>query len=296
MDARSPCSDTQPGSATRDAVLVVLMRQGEATAAELSHQLGVSVQVMRRHLRSLEEDGLVQASASHEGPGRPSNRWCLTNAGHDRFPDGSEAFAIGLLQAMRHSMAPEQLQGLMRQQAIAKAEDYRHRLGPGPLRERLERLVELRRYEGYVAECRPDDGSLALERPALPSASAEAEAWLLSEFHCSVMRIAEEFPLVCDQELQLMRHTFPDCQVDRVHWRLEEGHSCGFRITPWQSDPGASRLQPDGPPDGSLRPVTPLPNRTSRPPAAPASDPHDSAQPQDPHQQQDQGLPPTARA
>jgi DeoR family suf operon transcriptional repressor len=46
------------------------------------------------------------------------------------------------------------------------------------------------------------------------------------------MRIAEQFPCVCDQELQLIRHTFPDCQVERVHWRLEAGHSCGFRLTP----------------------------------------------------------------
>jgi DeoR family suf operon transcriptional repressor len=37
---------------------------------------------------------------------------------------------------------------------------------------------------------------------------------------------------VCDQELQLIRSTFPDCQVERVHWRLEQGHSCGFRLSP----------------------------------------------------------------
>jgi predicted ArsR family transcriptional regulator len=27
-------------------------------------------------------------------------------------------------------------------------------------------------------------------------------SWVISEFHCSVIRIAEEFPMVCDQELQ----------------------------------------------------------------------------------------------
>jgi DeoR family suf operon transcriptional repressor len=47
-----------------------------------------------------------------------------------------------------------------------------------------------------------------------------------------VIRIAQEFPLLCDQEIQLLRHTFADCQVERVHWRLQEGHPCGFRITP----------------------------------------------------------------
>jgi DeoR family suf operon transcriptional repressor len=88
--------------------------------------------------------------------------------------------------------------------------------------------VELRRHEGYVAELRCETS----DEPADSPAPASQPSWILSEFHCSVMRIAEEFPLICDQELQLIRHTFPDCQVERVHWRLQEGHSCGFRLSP----------------------------------------------------------------
>jgi DeoR family suf operon transcriptional repressor len=219
-----------PGSSnghapTREAALTILLREGEATAADLARRLDVSVQVMRRHLRSLEEDGLVEASSSHDGPGRPSNRWHLTAQGHERFPDGSEHFALGLLQSISSSLPPETLRTLLHEQARAKATLYRQRIGEGSLRERLERLVELRRQEGYVAELRAD-----AELPA--SAEPHHAGWILSEFHCSVMRIAEEFPMICDQELQLIQHTFPDCQVDRVHWRLEEGHFCGFRLTP----------------------------------------------------------------
>lgn len=218
---------------TREAALSLLLRQGEATAAELADHLGLSVQVMRRHLRSLEEDGLVEACSSQEGPGRPSNRWHLTSQGHDHFPDGSEHFALGLLQSIRDSLPPGSLRLLLDTQAGEKADLYRNRIGAGTLHERLERLVELRRHEGYVAELQRDAG---LDAPPAGGAGAGAgdatESWILSEFHCSVMRIAEQFPLVCDQELQLIRRTFPDCQVERVHWRLQEGHSCGFRLTP----------------------------------------------------------------
>ena len=105
----------------------------------------------------------------------------------------------------------------MAQQALQKAQTYRLQIGTGSLQNRLEQLVDLRRREGYVAECTQDP---------------DGKAWLFSEFHCSVMRIAERFPCVCDQELQLIRSTFPDCQVERVHWRLEQGHSCGFRLSP----------------------------------------------------------------
>lgn len=223
---------------TREAALARLVREGECTAGELANRLGVSVQVMRRHLRSLEEEGLVEASPAPEGPGRPSNHWRLTETGRAHFPDGSEHFALGLLQSLAASLPAETLQLLLRRQAIEKAEDYRRLIGDGPLHLRLPRLVELRRSEGYMAECRPDSGSepssqeapeeeLSVDRPAEASG-----AWVMSEYHCSVIRIAQEFPVVCDQELQLLRHTFADCQVERVHWRLKEGHSCGFRITP----------------------------------------------------------------
>lgn len=214
--APSPAAN-EAGGSTRQAALALLLRRGEATAADLAGDLQVSVQVMRRHLRGLEDDGLVTSSPAAEGPGRPSNRWHLTTQGRGEFPDGGQQFALGLLESIAGQMPAETLESLMSQQAAQKAESYRLSIGNGTLRERLERLVELRRREGYVAEC---------------TADPDGRSWLISEFHCSVMRIAERFPCVCDQELQLIRSTFPDCRVDRVHWRLEKGHSCGFRLQP----------------------------------------------------------------
>ncbi len=208
---------------TREAALTLLLRQGEGTAGQLADQLGVSVQVMRRHLRGLEDEGLVEASPAAEGPGRPSNRWHLTPAGRGHFPDGSEHFALGLLSSMAASLPPEMVRTLLRQQAADKAADYRQQIGVGGLPQRLERLVELRRHEGYVAEFRRE---------------GDGPAWLMSEFHCSVMRIAQQFPCVCDQELQLIRGTFPDCQVERIHWLLEGSHACGFRLLPRDAEAG----------------------------------------------------------
>ena len=202
---------------TREAALTLMLRQGEVTAAQLAQDLGVSVQVMRRHLRSLEEDGLVEPSPCTEGPGRPSNHWRLTQAGRGQFPDGSDDFALGLLSSMAASLPTGTVDQLLQRQAAEKATDYRQRIGGGTLQQRLERLVDLRRSEGYVAELRPDP---------------DGQGWVMSEFHCSVMKIAEQFPCVCDQELQLIRHTFPDCQVERVHWLLEGGQACGFRLQP----------------------------------------------------------------
>jgi DeoR family suf operon transcriptional repressor len=200
---------------TRKGILAILLRLGEATAHDIATRLKISVQATRRHLRGLEDEGLIEGSSCAEGPGRPSYRWHLTSQGQAQFADGSEGFAVSLLESLSQQLPDEALRSVLGSQAIQQAAQYRERLGDGPLEHRVARLVELRKAEGYVAEC-----------------DLEPDGWVIREFHCSVMRIAEQFPCVCDQELQLIRHTFPDCTVDRVHWRLESGHSCGFRLTP----------------------------------------------------------------
>jgi DeoR family suf operon transcriptional repressor len=73
-------------------------------------------------------------------------------AGHGRFPDGNEAFALGLLTSMAATLPPETQAVLLQQQAVVKAATYRHRIGEGPLQQRLQRLAELRCSEGYVTD------------------------------------------------------------------------------------------------------------------------------------------------
>ena len=213
-------SMSAPGSAnSRDTAMTLLLQRGECDAGELAQAMGISVQAIRRHLRSLAEEALVEATSTATGPGRPSNRWRLTRKGREHFPDGSGRFAINLLDSLQTSLTPDMLALLLNQQAIDKAEAYRRQLGDAPLQQRVDRLAMLRREEGYVSECIPDEDG----------------GWCLQEMHCTVQRIAEAFPAVCDQELLLIRKTLPDCQVERVHWRLEGGHICGFQITPAQS-------------------------------------------------------------
>ncbi len=202
---------------TRQATLTLLLREGESSASSLANSLGISVQAMRRHLRSLEEDGLVKANQVSIGPGRPFNLWELTQEGENRFPNSSENFAIELLNSLETSFSKESITTLFSMQAQKKAANYHKKIGPGSVKDRLKKLVELRRLEGYMAELKP------LE---------EKVGWYLSEFHCSIRRIAEEHPAICDQELKLIRHMFPECHVERVKWRIDGGHSCGFQVTP----------------------------------------------------------------
>jgi len=207
-------------ASTREATLTYLLREGMSSASNLSVFMGISVQAMRRHLRSLELDGLVASSSISEGPGRPSNLWQLTLEGQNLFNNGSgsEKFALELLDSIEDTLPNEMISNLLSNQSRQKADLYKRLVGNGKLTVRLEKLVQLRNAEGYMAEIHQlADGS---------------SSWFLNAFHCSIRSIAEKYPIICDQELELIRSIFHDCQVTRVKWRLESGHSCGFQITP----------------------------------------------------------------
>ncbi len=202
---------------TRLATLTLLLKQGQSSATCLSDSVGISVQAMRRHLRSLKKDGLVEAHQICNGPGRPSNLWKLTPKGENEFNYGNENFTIDLLNSIEANLPKEALLSLLSQQAREKANNYLSKIGKASIVVRLRKLIELRKIEGYLAEYEP---------------IKEGKGWYINEFHCSIRKIAEQYPFVCDQELETIRYIFPDCQVERTQWRLEEGHSCGFRITP----------------------------------------------------------------
>ncbi len=208
---------------TREAILRLLLRQGGCNAGMLANLIGISVQAMRRHLRRLENDGLVNLSSKPEGPGRPSNLWRLTLKGEDFFKQGnaSEEFALDLLDTIDANFSRENISEILHYQMLQKSINYRERIGKGSLNTRLKKLIELRKKEGYSSELNIlKDGS----------------SWYLNAFNCSISSIAEKYPIVCDQELELLRNVFPDCVIQRVQWRFDNDHSCGFKFNPMVND------------------------------------------------------------
>ncbi len=202
---------------TREATLTELLRLGESDASSLALSMSISVQAMRRQLRRMEVDGLVEATAICDGPGRPSNVWKLTTKGHNLFNNASETYALELMSSIERNLSMELTLDIFNHQLMKKVSYYLAHIGTGQIRLRLEKLVDLRNEEGYYAELID---------------SIDGIGWELRESHCSIKKIAEKFPLVCDQELELIRRTLPDCTVRRLEWRLEVGNICGFQIIP----------------------------------------------------------------
>jgi DeoR family transcriptional regulator, suf operon transcriptional repressor len=209
-------STVQPPTTKVD-ILRLLLKREQATAQELAEHLGISRQAMRRHLKDLEGEELIQHEAVTLGLGRPQHVYRLSRKGRTHFPAGYDQFAVSLLHTLAETLPAEDMQEVLQRQWQRKAEEYRQEMGQGPLVNRLNQLVQLRRAEGYMAEWHPAEGG-------------QGNQFVVTEYNCAIASIAESFPRVCNHELELFASALPDCEVERTHWLIGGEHRCGYLI------------------------------------------------------------------
>jgi DeoR family transcriptional regulator, suf operon transcriptional repressor len=210
---------TQPPSTKQD-ILQYLLKSGQATAHDLADDLDISPQAIRRHLKDLETEGLIEHYAMQVGMGRPQYMYRLSKQGRDRFPQGYSNFAVSFLDTLVETVGEQQVGEVLRKQWERKAEEYRQSIGTGTLQERVAKLVKLRQQEGYMAEL------LLLE----DDRNGTPERYILSEHHCAISEVAESFPSVCGHELEMFSAILPDCIIERTHWINKGEHNCGYLI------------------------------------------------------------------
>ena len=230
----------QQPSSTKDDILVYLMKQGEATAQALAEHFAVSAQAIRRHLKDLETESLIEHRAVHEGMGRPNHLYRLSGKGRDRFPAQYDEFALSLLDTLAETVGRDQVGTILRKQWERKALEYRDQVGTGTVAERVAKLVKLRQAEGYMAEWHAveaddtkadDTDAHRTGSNSTDTAVAAGPCYIITEYNCAISHIAESFPSVCGHELEMFQIALSDCSVQRTHWLVQGEHRCGYLIT-----------------------------------------------------------------
>ncbi|MDX2213458.1 MAG: iron-sulfur cluster biosynthesis transcriptional regulator SufR [Oculatellaceae cyanobacterium bins.114] len=214
---------TQQPSTKQD-ILRLLLKQGQASAQELAEQLSISPQATRRHLKDLEEDGLIEHQLIQAGMGRPNFVYQLSREGRDRLPGRYDDFALSLLNTLAETVGKDQVGTILRKQWEQKALEYQRQVGTGALQERVAKLAELRKAEGYMAEWHFVDPD--------PTKDLSQPKFIITEYNCAISHIAESFPSVCGHELEMFEVALQDCRVERTHWLVNGEHRCGYLIQP----------------------------------------------------------------
>jgi predicted ArsR family transcriptional regulator len=197
-------------------VLEVLKAEGALTASRIGAHLDMTAVGARQHLNRLCAAGLVTFEDRRQAIGRPQRLWSLSDQGHAHFDDRHRDLASELLAAIIIAKGDDGLADILAARETQQLQRYRATLGAGgSLADRVRRLTDLRRIDGYMAECRQDiDG-----------------AWLMTENHCPIAQAAKACSGLCGAELKLFQDVMgKDVSVTRTQHMLGGDRCCAYRI------------------------------------------------------------------
>lgn len=196
----------------RGELLAYLKREQPLTVRELAGHFGVTSNGLRRHLKLLEEDGLVRYRREVRGVGGPVFAYTLTDAGEALFPRAYDSALEEALEYVRESQGADAVAGVFGRHWARVAARMRPTLEALPLRERARALAEALTAEGYMAE----------------SESIAGEA-TIREHNCAIRGVAERFPEACAAEAAFLEELLGAKVTRRLHI-LDGCNACEYTI------------------------------------------------------------------
>jgi predicted ArsR family transcriptional regulator len=191
-------------SSTKRAVLELIKRNGPRTVAQLREALDLSGVAVRRHLETLQSEGLVAQTTRALGRGRPAHLYELTEAGNDLFPRNYDQLASQLLEAVQSQLGNDGVERMFAHRQRMLAERYAARTAGRDLCGLAGELAAIQDENGYMAECQAD-GENGEER------------YLVREHNCAIAKVAGAHPSACRHELALFQQLAgPGIEVERV--------------------------------------------------------------------------------
>jgi DeoR family suf operon transcriptional repressor len=209
----------------RSDLLVALRKEQPLTAGELGARFGLTANALRRHLKELEDAGLVRFRREVRGVGGPVYAYSLTEQGEQLFPRSYANPLADALEVVRAEQGPEGVVRIFRRRWEALADEAKPVLASLPLADRARALVAMLSANGYMAEIE----------------SASPNDALIREHNCAVREIALRFPEVCTAEAAFIEE-FLGTAVSRQSHMMHGCKSCEY--TAHESAPAPiARLQ-----------------------------------------------------
>jgi len=203
---------------TRSRILKLLKREGPQEASALAQQINVTDMAIRQHLYALEEIGDICFCPVPRPKGRPAKLWQLTEQANRHFPNGHADFSMGLITSIQQIFGDTGMEKLLDVRLKEQSAEYgRHIPSVLSLKERLEKLVEIRSREGYMADILPPEGD---------------EDYLFVENNCPVCVAAKTCSGICNRELDLFKIILgEDVIIKRSEHIIKGARRCAYEIT-----------------------------------------------------------------
>lgn len=202
----------QEGS-TRQTVLTLLKTNGQMNAGELARQLQITEMAVRRHLGTLERDGLIAPTIVRQAMGRPTHMFSLTEQAELLFPKNYHVLALDLLEELEEDPETAVVIGKLFEGRKRKLFDrYAHRMEGKTLQEKVAELAVIQNDGGYMVQMEND-----------------AEGLVLHEYNCPIAHVANRYQQACQCELALFEQLL-GTEVERTECLAKGGGKCSYRI------------------------------------------------------------------
>lgn len=199
---------------TRREILTTLKKRGGMTADELSEVLGITAMGVRRHLMTLERDGLVQYRPVQRGVGRPSYVYSLTELADDLFPKRYDELANELLNLVEVLEGEEKVEELFARRMERLEAAYAPYLADKDLADQIAELTRIQNENGYLAEWEQVDDN----------------TFVFVEHNCVIAKVAQACHFACDYELNLLNRLLDADEIVREAHMVRGDVSCRYRI------------------------------------------------------------------
>lgn len=196
---------------TRLQVLEAIKFQQPTTVIALAESLGISPISVRHHLTNLQAEGLIKIEIDRQGVGRPKHLYSLTEDAQRYFPNKYHVLADRLLDELKASLAPDQVEHIIDSLATNVASHY-GAVPHGSLDVRLKYLIEVLGEEGFVAEVQRVDDNI-----------------VLTEINCPYMYVGQRHPEVCRIDHALIRSVL-GANVRQTSCVLHGDRCCTFSV------------------------------------------------------------------
>ena len=169
-------------------LLVALKKLQPLSAHDLGAQFGLTANALRRHLKVLEDDGLVRFAREVRGVGAPVYCYSLSAAGEALFPRSYLSVLTTTLELVQRELGDAAVTEVLAADWARLVEEAGPVLRELPLSERVALVAELLTSKGYMADVVHD------------GVAGDGVTTTLRIHNCTMREIAERFPEACAVE------------------------------------------------------------------------------------------------
>jgi len=201
-------------TSTKDKILTLLKKEAQLTVSELSSLLGITEMAVRKHLNTIERDGLLRISEVRQPMGRPLQVYSLSSKAQEAFPNNYETLTVEFLHDLKELHGEDIIDYLLEKRSERLKNSYLPTMANKEPQQKIEALRDIQDEKGYMAEFTKIDDN----------------TYEIIEYNCPISAVANSFKQACACETELFKEVLGTDDVKRITCKADNDHHCRFLI------------------------------------------------------------------